>query len=132
MAEVLISPDIEAAVVAFLSNVLSTSVTKVATKVPSVMPERMVKVTNTGSDRLGVAADMAQVTIECWAPDALSASLVARTAYAHLIAAAGSVAGGVFVRRADSVSGVQSFPDPDTARPRYIFTIRWYVRPATL
>lgn len=132
MAEVLLTPDAELAAVAFLKSVLAGTVDRVATRVPSTMPARMVKVTSTGSARIGVAADFVQITIECWGPDDPSTSLIARTAYAHMLAAAGSTAGGVFVRRAETVGGVQNFPDPDTNKPRYQFTVRWHVRPATI
>jgi len=132
MAEVLISPDAEAAAVTFLRTGLGSLADKVTTKVPATMPARMVRVSLTGSERLGVAADSAQLTVECWAPDELTASNLARTAQALMFSAAWNTAGGVFVRRVDSVGGVQFFPDPDTAKPRYQFTVRWLVRPATL
>lgn len=132
MAEVLLTPDVEAAAVTFLGAALAGGVDRVSTRVPNIMPSRMVKVTGTGSARIGVAADFAQITVECWAPDDIAASLLARTAYALLLSAPGSTAGGVFVRRAETVGGVQFFPDPDIAKPRYQFTVRWHVRPATI
>lgn len=132
MAEVLVTPDVETAAVAFLVAKLGASVNRVATRVPATMPDRMVRVSLTGGSRLDVASDVAQVTVECWAPDGVSASLIARTAYAHMLSAAGSTAGGVFVRRADTVGGPQFFPDPDITKPRYQFTVRWHVRPAAI
>jgi hypothetical protein len=96
------------------------------------MPATMVKVSLTGGGRDGVASDRAQLTIECWAPDAPAASNLARKACAHMLAAPGTIAGGVFVRRAETVGGVQFFPDPDISKPRYTFTVRWHVKPATI
>ena len=61
-----------------------------------------------------------------------TASLLARTAHAYMLAAAGVTAGGLFVRKVDTVGGVQDFPDPDTNSPRYQFTVRWHVRPAAI
>ena len=132
MGEVLVTPDVELAAVTFLRTRLGALADKVATKVPATMPTKMVRVSLTGGTRVNVATDTAQLTVECWAPDEPTASNLARTAQAHMFSAAGTTAGGVFVRRVDSVGGVQFFPDPDTAKPRYQFTVRWHVRPATI
>lgn len=132
MGEVLITPDIEAAAVTFLRSGLGVLAAKVATKVPATMPTSMVRVSLTGGSRRDVASDAAQVTVECWAPDEPTASNLARTAQALMFSAAGSAIGSVWVRRVDSVGGVQFFPDPDITKPRYQFTVRWHVRPATI
>jgi len=132
MGEILITPDVEVAAVTFLRAGLGVLADKVATKVPATMPAKMVRVSLTGGSRLNVASDTSQLTVECWAPDEPTASNLARTAQALMISAAWNTAGGVFVRRVDSVGGVQFFPDPDTAKPRYQFTVRWHVRPATI
>lgn len=132
MGEVLLTPDIEAAATSYLRTKLGASAAKVATTVPATMPATMVKVSLTGGGRDGVASDRAQLTIECWAPDAITASNLARTAYAHMLAAAGTNAGGVFIRRAETVGGVQFFPDPDITKPRYQFTVRWHFKAAAI
>jgi hypothetical protein len=132
MAEVLVTPDAEAAAVAFLRAGLGVLADRVATKVPATMPAKMVRVSLTGGSRLNVATDTAQLTVECWAPDEPTASLLARTAQALMFSAAGTLAGYVWVRKVESVGGVQFFPDPDTAKPRYIFTVSWHVRPAAI
>ena len=132
MAEVLISPDVEAAAVVWLRNGLGSLADKVATRVPKAMPAKMVRVSLTGGDRVNIASESVQLTVECWAADEPAASNIARTAQALMFSAAGMTAGAVFVRRVDSVGGVQFFPDPDTAKPRYQFTVRWHVRPASI
>ena len=132
MAELLITPDVEVAAVAFLRSGLGSLADKVATKVPATMPASMVRVSLTGGSRRDVASDTAQLTVECWAGDEPTASTLARTAQALMFSTAGTTAGGVFVRRVETVGGVQFFPDPDTAKPRYQFTVRWHVRPATI
>jgi len=132
MGEVLVTPDVEAAAVVWLRNGLGSLADKVATRVPKAMPAKMVRVSLTGGSRIDVATDVAQLTVECWAVDEPAASNIARTAQALLFSAAGMTAGAVFVRRVDSVGGVQFFPDPDTAKPRYQFTVRWHVRPASI
>lgn len=132
MAEVLISPDSEAAAVSLLRAGLGSLATKVSTTVPSTMPVAMVRVSQTGGARFDMSFESAQLTVECWAADGVTASNLARRAEALMFAAAATDVAGVFVRRVDSVGGVQSFPDPDTNKPRYTFTVRWLVRPATL
>jgi hypothetical protein len=132
MAEVLVSPDAESAAVVYLRSGLGALADKVATKVPATMPAKMVRVSLTGGSRTGVASDTAQLTVECWADDEPTASNLARRSQALMLAAAWTTAGGVFVRRVDSVGGVQNFPDPDTAKPRYQFTVRWHVKPAVI
>ena len=132
MVEVLKTPDVEMAASTFLRAGLNSLADKVATKVPATMPNRMVRVSLTGGSRVNVAADTVQLTVEGWAEDEQTASNLVRTAQAIMFSAAGSTAGGVFVRKVESVGGVQFFPDPDTAKPRYQFTVRWHVRPATI
>jgi len=132
MTEVLVTPDVEAAAVSYLRSGLGVLADKVATKVPATMPNNMVKLSLTGGSRFGIVQDVAQLTVECWSSNAPAASLLARTAHAYMLAAAGVEAGGVFVRRVETVGGVQYFPDPDTNKPRYQFTVRWHVRPASI
>lgn len=132
MGEVLVSEDFESAAVTFLAAGIGALASKVATKVPATMPTTMVRVSLTGGSRSNVASDTAQLTVECWAPDSPTASNLARRAYALMFSTAGSVAGGVWVRKVEEVGGVQSFPDPDTNKPRYQFTVRWHGRPASI
>lgn len=132
MSEILVAPDVESAAVTYLRAGLGLLAAKVSTAVPSTMPVTMVRVSLTGGTRSGVAQDASQLTVECWATDGPTASNLARRAQALMFAAAWNTAGGVFVRKVDSVGGVQSFPDPDTNKPRYQFTVRWHVKPATI
>lgn len=132
MGEVLVQEDFEAAAVSFLAGGLGALASKVATKVPATMPATMVRVSLTGGSRFDVATDAAQLTVECWGPDGPTASNLARRGMALMLSAAGSFAGGVWVRKAEEVGGVQSFPDPDTNKPRYQFTVRWHGRPASI
>ena len=132
MGEVLVSPDVESAAVVYLRAGLGLLATKVATAVPATMPATMVRVSLTGGSRSGVASDAAQLTVECWAPDGPTASNLARRAQALMFAAKATDVAGIFIRRVDSVGGVQNFPDPDTNKPRYQFTVRWHSAAATI
>jgi len=129
MVEVLVTPDVEAAAVTYLRTKLGVLADKVATKVPTTMPSKMVRVSLTGGSRDDIIMDQVQLTVECWADSEVTASNLARVAQAHMYAANGSTVGSAWVRRVDSVGGVQFFPDPDSSKPRYQFTVRWHVRP---
>jgi len=132
MTEVLVTPDVEAAAVVFLRSSLGALASKVATAVPATMPDTMVRLSLTGGSRQDVASDSAQLTTEVWSVDSPTASHVARRAQAYMMSAAGSAPGVLWVRRSELVGGVQFFPDPDTNKPRYQFTVRWHVRPAAI
>jgi len=132
MTEVLVSPDVVLAATSYLRTGLGVLADRVATAVPSTMPNNMVKVSLTGGSRTGLVSDAAQLTVECWSANDPTASLLARTSHAYMLAAAGTTAGGLWVRKVETVGGVQSFPDPDTNKPRYQFTVRWHVRPAAI
>jgi len=132
MTEVLVTPDVTLAATSYLRAGLGVLADRVATSVPSTMPNNMVKVSLTGGSRNDLVSDSAQLTVECWSANDPTASLLARTAQAYMHAAAGIEAGGLWVRRVETVGGVQSFPDPDTNKPRYQFSVRWHVRPATI
>lgn len=132
MGEILVTPDVEAAAVTYLRTALGVLADKVATKVPATMPAKMVRVSLTGGSRENLVSDQVQLTVECWADTEILASNLARTAQAHMFAANGSLVGSVWVRRVASVGGVQFFPDPDTSKPCYQFTVRWLVRPTAI
>ncbi|MDQ5860712.1 MAG: hypothetical protein M3536_00420 [Actinomycetota bacterium] len=129
MGEILTTPDVEAVAVFYLRTALGALADKVATKVPSTMPSKMVRVSLTGGSRSNLITDRVQLTIQCWADDEPTASNLARRAHAHMIAAAGAITNGLWIRAVSEVGGVQFFPDPDTTKPRYQFTVRLSVRP---
>jgi len=132
MTEVLVTPDVVLAATSYLRTGLGVLADRVATAVPSTMPNNMVKVSLTGGSRTGLVSDAAQLTVECWSANDPTASLLARTAHAYMLAAAGVEAAGLWVRKVETVGGVQYFPDPDTNKPRYQFTVRWHVIPAAI
>jgi len=136
MAEVLVSPDVEAAVHGYYRAELAARgwTAKVASRVPATRPPLMVKVTLTGGSANGLVSHDAQITVECWAAkadgsgDQPKASELARLCAGLTDALVGSFIGGVWIQRVRHVSGPLDFPDPDTALPRYQFTKRLGVR----
>lgn len=132
MGEILLTPDVEAAYQSFLRTSLAARgwTVKVASTVPTTRPEHMVKVTLTGGNTRNQVSHEAQVTVECWAPDSVKASDLARLCHALTGSMAGAIFSGVWVRAVRLVGGPTFFPDPDTSTPRYQFTARLDVRPA--
>lgn len=130
MGELIISADAEAAAIQYLTAGLTARgiTADVSVQVPVVMPEKMVQVTLTGGTRKNMITDRPQLTVECWAGSTIDASELARTCHALMLAAAGTSAGGIWVRKVEGVGGIQSLPDPDTNAPKYLFTVRWHAR----
>lgn len=124
MAEVVAPPDVETAYVAYLRAqfVTRSETAKVATKVPTTRPDRMVRVSLTDTiERTDIHFD-AELLVECWAPTETAASGLARLAYGLTRALEGEVSGGLHVAAVTAVSGIANFPDPDVG-PRYQFVV---------
>lgn len=119
MTEIVVFPDVEAALVAALKPVLGVPV---VTKVPPTRPASFVRLTRVGGARLNRITDRPLVVFECWAATEDDASALARLTRAHVEALAQSFAGEAWVRAVVEVSGPQSFPDPVSGTPRYQYT----------
>jgi len=130
MAELIITGDVEGAAIAYLTAELTSRgiTADVSVQVPDVMPAKMVRVSLTGGTRANVVTDRPQLTVECWAGSTVEASELARLCHGLMLAAGGTSAGGIWVRKVEEVGGVQFLPDPDTNSPKYLFTVRWHVR----
>lgn len=124
MAEVVAPPDIEAAYVTYLkAQFVSRSETaRVATKVPTVRPDRMVRVSLLPGARHTRGHFYCRLLVECWAATETAAGGLARLAYALTGALEGETAGGVFVADVVTVGSPANFPEPNVG-PRYQFTI---------
>lgn len=127
MTEVLVPVDVEAAVVAYLTPLMADAY--VSTDVPELVPPKVVQIILTGGQRTNLVTDSFQITISVEDDNKTTASDYARTAFALMMAAGGTEAGGVFVRQTENVGIPQYLPDPDTRRPRYLCTVRWKIRP---
>lgn len=124
MTEVITFPDVEAAAQDYLSGQLTalSDTAAVVVKIPDPRPTRMVKVNRTGGVRTGLVLEQAQLTVECWD---------ARADLAHDLA---QIARGLLwvmpqrystatTYRVEELGGLANLPDPDTALPRYTFTL---------
>lgn len=121
MTELIIFPDVEGLVITYLKDALAG--TPVSTKVPDSRPSRFIKATVVGGNNARLNADSAMVTFQCWEADSVKASLLARTARAHIHAMAGNQVNGTWVYKVRDVGIPAYSPDPNTNAPRYQFTV---------
>jgi hypothetical protein len=135
--EALVPPDIEAALVTYLTPRLvgvdfwpasypatygTGGADSVATQVPNPRPtsERYMRLTRAGGNPRNLVQSDPRVLIECWAPDDVEAFELARLVYGHIWAAVPGWIAGVWVDQAQ-LAEPANFPDPDTSSPRYQF-----------
>lgn len=121
MAEAVLFGDLEAVAVAWLNPLLDP--VKVRTEVPNPRPDELVKITLTGGSDPDIVSRWSQLTFECWALESDRASEICRRVAAYVRAIEGETVAGVFVRKVRTVGAPVSFPDPDTALPRYQVTL---------
>lgn len=135
MAEVLISPDVESLVVAYLKAALTARgfTVAVGTKIRSPRPAGFVQVLRLGGVERDRFTDSPLIVVHSWAESDVAASALARTAQALLKAAPDAyLMGGSTIDRYIEVGGVQNNPDPDTANPRYSFSAQLDIRKSVL
>jgi hypothetical protein len=112
-------PDVEKAFVAYLNGLLTP---QVSTRVPATRPASFVRVQVVGGDVLNVALDAPRLLVECWAATDGAAFALARQAWAAVSETRAAWVGDVWVS-ALTLSRPVNFPDPDTASPRFQFTV---------
>ncbi|MGW4090040.1 hypothetical protein [Nocardia sp. NPDC004750] len=123
MAEAVAPPDAEKVAVAYLRARFAArgETATVATKVPRERPERMVRISLADTIAQTPAHFYARLIFECWAPDEVAASALARTSYALMCAAEGEDSGDQWIADVETVGGPSNFPDD--VGPRYQFTL---------
>lgn len=128
VAEVVAPPDSEAMYVSHLAASFAerSETARVATSVPKIRPDRMVRVSLIDTVRQTPVHFHSQLLVECWAPAETAAGDLARLAFALTNAMEGETYSGVFICEVDT-GGVANFPDPDVG-PRYQFTADLLVR----
>lgn len=125
MVELVVFPDVESAVIAYLKPHLTG--VKVATKVPNPRVPKMVRVEAAGGSGRGLAVSRRLLIVQCWESDSVAAALLCERV-AALIYAAQYDPTIPEIRKVTSVGEPASFPDPDTALPRYQFSASLDVR----
>lgn len=129
-APVVVYPDVEAVAGNWLAQQLAALGTPaiVARRVPNPRPARFVTVRRNGGQPDTPVTEAAQLTVDVWGSDDVSAIQLANTCRALLKAAWGANPFGVIVTRYEEFSGPVNFPDPLSNQPRYTFTCRLSVR----
>jgi hypothetical protein len=121
-------PDAEALAVAYLTRCLAG--TTVSTRLPNPLPDRYVRVRRTGGYAPNRVLDEAQLTLECYGPDTVTAYGLARTVQHHMHTAASSSAIRL-ARGTSTVGGPYYDPDPVSGCERYTLTVRVVLRGTT-
>lgn len=121
MTEAVLFPDAEAMAVTWLNPRMAV---RVATKVPNPRPTTFIRVLRVGGTLKSLIQDSPVLVFECWAPDEIAASELARIARAHVFSMSQQTVSGSWVYGVRDVAGPQSFPDPVTDNPRYQFTVQ--------
>lgn len=129
MTALVVFPDPEALLVAYLGGVLAVPV---ATKVPNPRPASFVRLARIGGNRRDLVTDMPVLVVECWAASEPDASDLATLARAHVAALAQETVNGAYVRSVEEVGGPVPFPDPVSGSPRYQFTVRLSLKGSAL
>jgi len=129
VAEVLISDDIEAALVPYLRDQLGVPV---VTRVPHERPAEFVRISRLGGNRRIMIQDQAMVGVWAWADTLERASILGRHAEGLLFALEGLRLGQSFVYSVVSIVGPTMTADPDTDSPMCLFNaqITWRLLPA--
>lgn len=129
MAEVLISDDIEAALVPYLKDGLGVPV---VTRVPRTRPVEFVRIARLGGNRRIMIQDQATIGVWAWAATYERASELGRTAEGLLFALEGMRLGLSFVYYVTSIVGPTMTNDPDTDSPMTLLNVQvtWRLLPA--
>lgn len=110
----------EVVLVAYLRAALADT-TRVAQKVPTTRPQRLVQVVRTGGAPLHRVVDRAQLTVTAWAESEVEAEKLASRCRDAVLAATRAGAAQVFMPRSE-VLGYYYDPDPESGADRYTFT----------
>ncbi|WP_045076269.1 hypothetical protein [Psychromicrobium lacuslunae] len=127
--EIIRFPDIEKLLCKYLTNMLALTDqagVKAGTKVPVKRPRAFVRVLRTGGARQNVIYDRAQITVEAYADDEVTAEDIAQLCrgFIHRI----DQVDDVQFYRVDEFAAPANFPDPLTSQTRYIATYQIGVR----
>ncbi len=114
--------DVEAMVIAFLRDRIDAAI---STTVPSPRPEPMVRLWRNGGPAVNRVLERAQITVETWSADSVTASELATACRTALLS---DYTAMPLVRGVTEITGPYSTTDPDTETPRYRFTVELTVR----
>ena len=125
MVELVIFPDVEGAIIAYLEPKLPG--VEVSTEVPYPRVPKMVHVEAAGGSGRGLALSRRLVIVQCWETESPDAAALSERVAAIIYAAQYDPAIPE-IRGVTSIGEPASFPDPDTDLPRYQFSASLDVR----
>lgn len=132
MAEVIVFPDPEGALVSFITGRFVSGEfagVKASTKVPTPRPTEFVRVLLIGGYDPTLVTQVCRFAVECWAGGEVRASRLARVVAAELKAAVrDGVVGSATVGHMSTISGPQNLPDPSSSQVRYTATYELHFR----
>jgi hypothetical protein len=132
VAPVVIFPDVVDLAVDYVrAGLVARSVTTpVGARTPSagIPSAGFVLLRRLGGVRRDIVTDEAQLGVECWADTEHRAHVTAQLVRALLFALRGDTLEGHPVYRVQEYAGPSALPDPDTSKPRYVFTMLVAVR----
>lgn len=114
--ELVVAPDIENLLISHLAAMLAAagSPVPVSGQVPSPRPDSCVVVYRTGGHMRTRVTDSALINIDCRAPLAKDAAVLANLVRALLLAVDGDMIGGYQIVRVRNSGGPSNLPDPST------------------
>lgn len=131
--EVMVPPNATAEALAYLRAQLEAlgDPAAVERQIPDPRPARLVKVAVAGGNRLDLVRYRAVLLVECWDERDDLAHDLAAVCYGLLFVMPYRH-NGAEVYKATEVAGLVPLPDPDTAAPRWTFTIALDFRASAL
>lgn len=121
----MILTDTEAMARTFLLAVVTP--VEVVTTVPATRPAKFVRLFRTGGSAENRVLERAQLTVQAWAPDTVTAANLAGVCREAFLNNSSLMP---LVRSVSETGGLRLDPDPDTGIPRYTFTVTLMVRAA--
>lgn len=130
MAEVIAFPDVEDALVTYLTAELAArgDTASVHVRVPTTRPDRFVRVPRLGGQQASLVVDNPTIAVECWAKTDAQAAGLARLTRALIRALRGQTTAGVTFYDVTEFAGPANLPDPDSNQSRYVFTVALQTR----
>lgn len=128
--EVIVFPDVEAALVTYLTAELANHgrACPVSTQVPNPRPAEFVTIPRKGGTRQTLVSDAATIAVECYAATGALASTLAALVRGLIAALPGTVSGGVTFYRVGEFAGPAMLPDPVSEQSRYVYTASVHFR----
>lgn len=125
MTPIIIPPDaVEVAIIYLKERLPALGIqAEVHHRIPDRRPAKFVTVRLTGGTEIHRGADLPQLTVDAWAKSPQDAHDLAQAARGIIRSMEGRTIAGTACYRTALFGGLADLPDPDSAQPRFRFTI---------